>query len=315
VACHGPEKSESELRLDSLAGFLKGGKSGPVLVAGKPAESTLLTRVRLPLHEKDHMPPEGKPQPAPDQLSLIQWWIDAGAPPDKKIEQLKPPSRILRTLQARYGGPAAVAKKVIPKPLAEVGPLIAKIADDLNIAVTTLSPNEPWLQCNASIAGTNFSDAELVRLEPLAANLRWLDLAGTKVSDAGLAQIAAMPNLVRLHLERTSITDTGLVRLASLAELEYLNLYGTDITDSGLAQLQMLPKLKQLYLWQTKVSPAAAKAFAETLTDSDELQRWQDEIKQLKAKIKNERLTVDIGTPAIPPPTTDPTNRSGATRF
>ena len=314
VACHGPEKSESELRLDSLAGLLKGGKSGPVLVAGKPDESSLLKRLRLPLHEKEHMPPEGKPQPAPDQISFFHWWIDAGAQVDKKIGLLKPPARILRALQARYGEPAALANKVTPKPLADVRPLIEKIADDLRISVTTLSPNEPWLQCNASIAGRNFGDTELARLQPLAANLRWLDLAGTKVSDAGLAQIAAMPNLVRLHLERTSISDTGLVRLASLADLEYLNLYGTDITDSGLAQLQVLPKLKQLYLWQTKVSPAAAKAFADTLTDSDQLQRWQDEIEQLKAKIKNERLAVDIGTPAAPAPRTNavPVNAAGS---
>jgi len=193
----------------------------------------------------------------------------------------------------------------MPKPLAEVRPLIAKIADDLNIAVTTLSPNEPWLQCNASIAGTNFGDAELARLEPLAANLRWLDLTGTKVSDAGLAQLTAMPNLVRLHLERTSISDTGLVRLANLADLEYLNLYGTSITDSGLMQLQTLPKLKQLYLWRTKVTPAAAKTFAETLTDTDQVQRWQDEIDQLKAKIKNEHLNVDVGIPEPPPPATN----------
>src|SRR5882724_5195667 len=304
VVCHGPEKSESELRLDSGAELLKGGKSGPVVVAGKSAESTLFKRLRLPLHEKEHMPPEGKPQPAPDQISLVQWWIDAGAPTDKKIALLKPPARILRLLQTRYGEPATVANKVMPKPLTQVRPLMEKIADDLNIAVTTLSPNEPWLQCNASIAGTNFGDAELAKLTPVAANLRWLDLAGTKVSDAGLAQIAAMPNLVRLHLERTSISDTGLVRLARLADLEYLNLYGTEITDSGLAQLQTLPRLKQLYLWQTKVSPAAAKAFAETLTDSDQLQRWQDEIEQFKAKIKSEHVAVEVGTPAtLPPPT------------
>jgi len=69
--------------------------------------------------------------------------------------------------------------------------------------------------------------------------------------------------------------------------------------------LQILPKLKQLYLWQTKVTPAAAKAFADTLTDSDQLQRWQDEIEQLKAKIKSERLTVNAGTPATPPATTN----------
>ncbi len=305
VVCHGPEKSESELRLDSGAELLKGGKSGPVVVAGKSAESTLLKRLRLPLHEKEHMPPEGKPQPAPDEISLIQWWIDAGAPADKRIALLKPPARILRTLRARYGDPVAATKRFAPKPLAEVQPLMAGIADDLNIAVTALSPNEPWLQCNASMAGTNFGDAELARLEPLAANLRWLDLTGTKVSDAGLAQLTAMPNLVRLHLERTSISDTGLVRLANLADLEYLNLYGTSITDSGLMQLQTLPKLKQLYLWRTKVTPAAAKTFAETLTDTDQVQRWQDEIDQLKAKIKNEHLNVDVGIPEPPPPATN----------
>src|SRR5207249_11592497 len=77
-SCHGPGKSESQLRLDSLAGLLKGGKSGPVFVAGKSAESALVRRLRLPLHEKEHMPPEGKQQPAPDQITLLQWWIDAG---------------------------------------------------------------------------------------------------------------------------------------------------------------------------------------------------------------------------------------------
>ena len=121
VSCHGPEKSESELRLDSLAGLLKGGKSGPVLVAGKPADSTLLKRLHLPLHEKEHMPPEGKPQPAPDQISFVQWWIDAGAPADKKIGLLKPPARILRALQARYGKPAALANKAMPKLLVVSG--------------------------------------------------------------------------------------------------------------------------------------------------------------------------------------------------
>ena len=104
------------------------------------------------------MPPEGKPQPAPDQISFFHWWIDAGAQADKKIGLLKPPARILRALQARYGEPAALANKVTPKPLAEVRPVIEKISDDLNISLTILSPNEPWLQCNASIAGTNFGE-------------------------------------------------------------------------------------------------------------------------------------------------------------
>jgi YHS domain-containing protein len=131
--------------------------------------------------------------------------------------------------------------------------------------------------------------------------MRWLDLAGTAVSDAGLARLSDMPNLIRLHLERTRIGDAGLARLATLNQLEYLNLYGTEITDAGLEQLQDLPKLKQIYLWQTKVTPEAGKSFAEAHTDHDQLQHWQEEIDQLNAKIRDAHISVDLGTmqPAV----------------
>src|SRR3989442_7685220 len=75
-----------------------------------------------------------------------------------------------------------------------------------------------------------------------------------------------------------------------------MNLYGTEVTDAGLAKLEELPKLKQLYLWQTKVTPAAAKAFADSRIDTDQIQRWQDEIEQLKTRIKSEQFLMDVGT-------------------
>ena len=45
--CHGPEtdKGEASLRLDTLAGILKGGESGPGVVPGKPFESLLIFAV------------------------------------------------------------------------------------------------------------------------------------------------------------------------------------------------------------------------------------------------------------------------------
>ena len=64
-ACHGPEKQKADLRLDSLEALLKGGKSGPALVAGKASDSRMIQRLLLPLNDEDHMPPEGKPQPTP----------------------------------------------------------------------------------------------------------------------------------------------------------------------------------------------------------------------------------------------------------
>jgi uncharacterized membrane protein len=295
-SCHGPEKSKGRLRLDSLEAVTKGGKSGPVIVAGKAAESELMKRMRLPVTDDDHMPPNGKPQPSSDELALVQWWIDAGAPGDKKVGELKPSARINQILAARFGAPTPAEKKIAPQPLNDALAQSANLADQQRIAITALSPKDPWLQCNASVAGTNFGDQDLAKLSPIGANLRWLDLGGTAVTDAGLAQLAAMPNLTRLHLERTRVTDAGLARVAALHDLEYLNLYGTEITDTGLERLEQLPKLKQLYLWQTKVTPTASKAFVEARTDQDQIQRWQQEIEQLNAKIRDSHISVDLGT-------------------
>ena len=308
VACHGPEKAKAGLRFDSLAAVLKGGENGAVLAPGKPVESSLIKRLKLPPEHDDHMPPDGKPQPGADDIALLEWWVAAGAPDKQKIGELKPPPQIQHILEARAGKP--VAKAAPPRDLAAVLPLAEQLTDQLNIAVTALAPNEPWLQCNASLAGTNFGDAELASLAPLAANLRWLDLAGTRVSDTGLVHVAAMPNLVRLHLERTGITDDGLDSLSGLKELEYLNLYATKVTDTGLEALGSLPKLRQLYLWQTGVTPAAAKTFADARVDKKQTQAWQDEIEQLKARIRNQQVSVDLGVTvaAAPKPAPTPVN-------
>ena len=322
ISCHGPEKAKAGLHLDTHPALIKGSENGPVIVAGKSADSPLIKRMVLPADHEDHMPPAGKPQPAADDIALLRWWINAGAPDDKKISELKVPPDIQKILDRRFAGALArlvpsprgegrvrgnepgldsagkVESVVQPLPLAAVLPLAEKLTDDLNIAVSALSPSEPWLQCNASIAGTNFADADLAALAPLAANLRWLDLAGTGITDAALAQVGAMRHLTRLHLQRTAITDAGIAHLAGLAELESLNLYGTAVTDAALGTLGRLAKLRQLYLWQSKVTPEAAKAFAEARVDKGQIAKWEEEIEQLQAQIKDQHMAVEAGAPA-----------------
>ncbi|HEX3149810.1 MAG TPA: PSD1 and planctomycete cytochrome C domain-containing protein [Gemmataceae bacterium] len=75
LSCHGPEKPKAGLRLDTSAGLTKGGKSGPVVVAGKPDESLLIQAVRRQGDLK--MPPDDR---LSDQevLELVSW-IKAGA--------------------------------------------------------------------------------------------------------------------------------------------------------------------------------------------------------------------------------------------
>jgi hypothetical protein len=80
--CHGPEKQKAELRADSREALLKGGSSGPAVVAGKARESRLIQRLLLPITHEDHMPPEGKPQPSLAEIVALEWWIEQGAPAD-----------------------------------------------------------------------------------------------------------------------------------------------------------------------------------------------------------------------------------------
>ena len=76
LECHGSETQENGLRLDSLESMLKGGKHGPALVRGKPAESLLLESVRR--SGKLKMPPD-KPLKRVE-IEAIEQWIRLGAP-------------------------------------------------------------------------------------------------------------------------------------------------------------------------------------------------------------------------------------------
>ena len=73
--CHGEDgelKGGLDVRLQRF--LLKGGKSGPALVAGKPAESHLLEVLK-----SGEMPKE-KPKLADAEIATIEQWILAGAP-------------------------------------------------------------------------------------------------------------------------------------------------------------------------------------------------------------------------------------------
>jgi YHS domain-containing protein/uncharacterized membrane protein len=305
ISCHGPEKSKGGLRLDSFEAVMKGGKGGLAVIAGKPSESDMIKRLSLPLASDDHMPPDGKPQPGPDDLTLLKWWIENGASGDKKVSDLKPNPKLAGILAKRLGATPATGENIArkglePKPREQAATVAASLASELGLPITALSEQEPWFQCNASVTGGTFDDKSLAKLSQIAPNLRWLDLGGTAVTDAGLTNLSAMQNLTRLHLERTAIGDEGLAALRTLEQLEYLNLYGTKVSEAGLENLRELPKLRQLYLWQTQVTPEAAKAFADARTDKDQLHSWEQEIEALKAKIRDSHINVELGVDLTP---------------
>ncbi|MEW5979577.1 MAG: PSD1 and planctomycete cytochrome C domain-containing protein [Acidobacteriota bacterium] len=78
TSCHGSEVHMSELRLDSRASALRGGKSGrPAIIPGKSSESILIQYVSE-ADSKIVMPPTGE-RLAPSEIALLRRWIDHGA--------------------------------------------------------------------------------------------------------------------------------------------------------------------------------------------------------------------------------------------
>src|SRR5881409_2244821 len=88
LSCHGPEKPKGDLRLDTKAGALKGGKKGVAIVAGKAADSPLYKSTILPAGDADIMPPKGNPL-AKTQTEVLRAWIEQGATWPENIQLAK----------------------------------------------------------------------------------------------------------------------------------------------------------------------------------------------------------------------------------
>jgi mono/diheme cytochrome c family protein len=81
TACHGPRRQEGGLDLRTRAAMLRGGKSGPAIVVGKPDASLAIKRIRageMPPHQR-LVEASVKPIEAAE-TDLLARWIAAGAP-------------------------------------------------------------------------------------------------------------------------------------------------------------------------------------------------------------------------------------------
>lgn len=246
--CHNEKKAQAKLRLDSAAGIEEKWKADPeLIVAGKPEESELFERLVLPADDKKRMPKGADPL-AKESIDLIAEWIKQGAVLSATTAAVEP---------AKASEPAAKPTEKAKLAPPEVAAAPQAAIDKLTAAGARVMPlyaGSNLLDVSFAGRGEPASDADVALLAELAEQIDTLNLADAKVTAAGLAPLAGLKNLGRLHLERSSVGDAGLAHVAGLPRLEYLNLYGTTITDAGLPHLNKLPQLGRLYLWQTKVS-------------------------------------------------------------
>ena len=75
--CHGPDKQKAALRLDSRDAVMKGTDDGPVVVVGKPDESSLIKSIR---HLGESKMPEKEDKLPDAQIAALSEWVKMGVP-------------------------------------------------------------------------------------------------------------------------------------------------------------------------------------------------------------------------------------------
>lgn len=260
LSCHGAEKKKGEYRMETFAALLAGGKSGKAaIVPGDLLHSELVRRLSLEPEDEKLMPPRKKPRPTAAEIALLRWWVKAGASRELRLDAAKDaPPEVTALLRADLGKGGIAAEPVYTPRVGDYSALHGEIADlqkTLGIQLVPVSRQAgDGLILRVRGAEARFGDAELAQLARLAPFIVHADLAGTRVTDAGLAALKPFTALERLHLEKTALTGKTLGDLQALSKLAYLNLCATAVTDDTIAALAGHPGLRHFYLFGSKVT-------------------------------------------------------------
>ncbi len=226
AACHGDKRQKGDLRLDSFAAALRGGKHGAVIHPGDIKNSELLVRIALPSSDDRAMPPSGKTPLTEDEKTVIRLWIAHGA--SGSLRDIAGAPKPVAEVKIPELDPAAVEKQRAP-----LAAQVARLREQFPGVIAYEARDSADLEINASLKGADFGDADLQALAPVAARIVRADLSGTAVTDASMPVLAAMPKLRNLRLSGTKVGDIR--ALEGAPALKSLSVASTGISGSALA--------------------------------------------------------------------------------
>jgi hypothetical protein len=233
AGCHGESRQKVQLRLDSFAAVMNGGKIGAVILPGRPQDSELFRRITLPPSDDKAMPPSGKTPLTGDEVTVIRLWIEAGASGAESAGAIKGAPKLVEDVKFPEVDPVKVQQLRAPL-AAQVQHLQARYPGILSYE----SRNSADLDLNAAFRGAAFGDGDLQALLPLKDRLVEADLSETAITDASASVLGAMTSLRVLRLRDTKITARTANALSSLKSLKSLTLKGTEASKENLMQLR-----------------------------------------------------------------------------
>ena len=250
VSCHNDEKLKGKLKLTDSVSIMKGGKTGKLFVPGDPQVSLLLERIHMPLGNKKHMPPSGKPQLSPEEVRILFTWIKDHADFKKKVIDL-PADDSLRILAAARFKPVAKIEDEYDFAAAD-----EETIENLNTFYRRVSPvsmESPALAVSF-FSKNAYNSKSLEELSEIKEQIVSLRLSRMPVKDEDLNFISKLKELQKLDLNFTDISGSGLKELSALKKLQTLSLSGTRINLQQLLPIISNKNLRELSVWNTSLT-------------------------------------------------------------
>lgn len=251
-SCHNESKAKGKLIMTSKEKFEQGGKNGKAWIAGNPDSSRMIRYIHLPLEDDDHMPPDGKTQLTPFEISLLEAWIQSGADFDKMLNEYDEEDTI-KVLAAASVNARNKNSTPTSYPFKAVSEEVLKKMNTPFRTVFPLYQNSPALHADFFVK-ESFEVKSLEELKEVKDQLVVLNLSKMPVTDTDLITIGQFRNLEKLNLNFTSIQGDGLTHLKSLTKLESISLSGTAVTKDALNPILTLPALTELFIWNTAIT-------------------------------------------------------------
>ena len=252
-SCHNETKAKGGLVMTSIDKFKEGGKNGKAFVEGSPRESRMVKAFYLPMSHDEHMPPDGKPQLTPIEISTIEAWISSGADFEKKLNQFADGDS-LKFIVASFAATKPETSTVEKNYSFEAAS--PDVVEELNTPFRSVFPlyrESPALQADFFLK-ESFDPKFLSELKKVADQMVILNLSKMPVTNGDLDIIGSFTNLEILNLNFTAIDGKGLTSLTRLQNLQSLSLAGTPVTAADLETILSLPKLSHLYAWNTRLN-------------------------------------------------------------
>ena len=230
-SCHKPGKSKGDLDLTNYE------KIGD--------KEELVRRTHLPKSHKEFMPSNGKAPLSKEQLAILSYWVEIGAPKTKRLAQLQLNSKRKSMFESFF--------KLNENPLLSLNVKPAKYEHLAKNGFLIHPIYQQSALLEVKYIGKGKPDLKL--LQEIKKQVVWLDLSNTGLRNEDLNLVGQLENLFKLNLSKNDISNQGIMDLGVLKNLIEINLYETEVNAAALNHLMKLPKIQRIYLWETKLPP------------------------------------------------------------